>query len=78
MGTGGGGGRTSRVFEMLRFLVGVLALDAVGVPPLPVLGGAGGGCDGLGLPRDGVPGAYILSGDIGPCPLGAPYKFCEL
>lgn len=39
---------------MLRPRVGVLALDAFGV--LPLDGGAGGGCDGLGFVRDGVPG----------------------
>lgn len=44
---------------MLLLLVGVLAFDALGVPlPLPELGGAGGGCDGLNFPPlEGVPGA---------------------
>lgn len=56
-GTGGGGGRPSRLVDMLRPRVGVFAFDAVGVPPpLPFDGGAGGGCEGRGLLRDGVPG----------------------
>lgn len=56
-GTGGGGGKASRPVDMLRPRVGVFAFDAFGVaPPLPELGGAGGGCDGLGFVRDGVPG----------------------
>lgn len=56
-GTGGGGGRASRPVDILRPRVGVFAFDAFGVaPPLPELGGAGGGCDGLGFVRDGVPG----------------------
>lgn len=53
-GTGGGGGNASRPVDILRPRVGVLAFDAFGV--LPLDGGAGGGCDGLGFVRDGVPG----------------------
>lgn len=57
-GMGGGGGNASRLVDMLRPRVGVLALEAVGVPPLlPLDGGAGGGWEGRGLVRDGVPGA---------------------
>lgn len=63
IGTGGGGGSASRDCKF-RLRVGVLAFDAFGV--LPVLGGAGGGCDGRDFPFDGVPGAYGLSGDIAP------------
>uniref|UniRef100_A0A8D8N5Z2 (northern house mosquito) hypothetical protein n=1 Tax=Culex pipiens TaxID=7175 RepID=A0A8D8N5Z2_CULPI len=64
-GMGGGGGRLSRPVDILRPRVGVLAFDAFGVPPpLPVEGGAGGGCDGRDFDRDGVPGAYRLSWDI--------------
>lgn len=56
-GTGGGGGSASRLVDILRPRVGVFAFDAVGVPPpLPFEGGAGGGCEGRGLVRDGVPG----------------------
>lgn len=65
IGIGGGGGNVSRPVDMLRPRVGVLAFDVFGVPPpLPLLGGSGGGCVGRGLPRDGVPGAYRLSDDI--------------
>jgi len=53
-GTGGGGGKASRPVDMLRPRVGVFAFDAFGV--LPLDGGAGGGCDGRGFVRDGVPG----------------------
>jgi len=56
-GTGGGGGKASRLVDILLPRVGVLAFEAVGVPPpLPFDGGAGGGCEGRGLFRDGVPG----------------------
>lgn len=68
-GTGGGGGNVSLPVDMLLLRVGVLALDVVGVLPE---GGAGGGCDGRGPFRDGVPGAYRLSEDNGPWPLFAP------
>lgn len=57
-GIGGGGGRLSLPVDILRPRVGVLALDTLGVPlPLPVDGGAGGGCDGRDFDREGVPGA---------------------
>lgn len=57
-GIGGGGGRLSLPVDILRPRVGVLAFDTLGVPPpLPVDGGAGGGCDGRDFDREGVPGA---------------------
>lgn len=70
-GTGGGGGNVSLPVDMLLPRVGVLAFDAFG-GVLPVGGGAGGGCDGRGPLRDGVPGAYRLSEDSGPWPLLVP------
>lgn len=70
-GTGGGGGSVSLPVDMLRPRVGVLALEAVGVPPLPPDGGAGGGCEGRGPLRDGL-AAYRLSEESGPCPLLEP------
>lgn len=72
-GTGGGGGKASRPADILRLRVGVFALDPVGV--LPVLGGAGGGCVGRILFRDGE---YKLSFDSGPWPVAAPYRFWAL
>lgn len=54
-GTGGGGGSVSLPVDMLLPRVGVLALEVVGVPPLPPDGGAGGGCVGRGPFLVGVP-----------------------